>query len=142
MPRLTSRLRASVFFPKSVGHSQLPDLGVQLLHLLPVDLWLLSGAALEHTGRTVAQSTFPLMDQRRMHPEPARQLGLGFLALQGFHRDLRLELSRIGFWHDGNVVGSQDCILINNARRSCLGAARHERPQLPTYPYEIRAFLF
>jgi hypothetical protein len=35
------------------------------------------------------------MDHRRMNPEPARQLSGGFLALQGFQRDLRLELRRM-----------------------------------------------
>src|SRR6056297_4311305 len=80
---------------KIVGHSQLPDLGVQFLHLLLVNLGLLSTAALEHAGRALQQGTFPLMDHRRMHPEPARQLGGGLLALQGFQRDLRLELGSV-----------------------------------------------
>ena len=38
-------VRGLSFLSKKVGHSQLPDLGVDLLHLLLVDLGLLSAVA-------------------------------------------------------------------------------------------------
>jgi hypothetical protein len=68
---------------------------VEFLNLLVVDLGLLSTAAFEHAGRALKERTFPLMDHRWMHPEPARQLSGGFLALQGFQCDLRFELRRV-----------------------------------------------
>ena len=70
---------------------------MQFLHLLLVNLGLLPTAALEHAGRALEQGTFPLVDHLRMNPDPARQLGGGLLALQGFQRDLRLELGRMLF---------------------------------------------
>jgi len=70
---------------------------VRFLHLLLVNLGLLAAATLEHAGRALEQGTFPLVDHRRMNPDPARQLGGGLLALQGLQRDLRLELRRMLF---------------------------------------------
>lgn len=61
---------------KRVGHRQLPDLGVQFLHLLLVDPGLLAVAARR-------QGTFPLTDHRWMNPEPTRQFDGGLLALPG-----------------------------------------------------------
>ena len=52
MPRLTSRPRASAFDPKKIGHRQLPDLGVEFLHLLIFNLGYLAAAEFEYAGRT------------------------------------------------------------------------------------------
>lgn len=78
MLRLTSHPKAlALSFLKRVGRRQFPDLGVELLHLLLVNRRLLAAPALEHAGHTFEQGPLPLMDHRRMHPEPARQPGLG-----------------------------------------------------------------
>src|SRR5690606_28778431 len=82
---------------KRVGHGQLPDLGVQLLHLVLVTLGFPLAAALAHPRRALKKGTFPLVNHRRMNPDPARQLGSSSLTLQGFQSDLRLELRRVLF---------------------------------------------
>lgn len=71
------------------------DLGVELFHLLLVDLGLFPTTAFEYTGGALKQSAFPLVNHRRMNPEPACLLGCGLFALQGFQGDLRLELRRV-----------------------------------------------
>ena len=78
-----------------VGHGQLADLRVQLLHLLLVDLRGLLTAALEHARGAFQQSLRLYVDHRWVNAEPARQFGYRLLALQRFQRHLRLELRRM-----------------------------------------------
>ncbi|WP_238719922.1 hypothetical protein [Nitratireductor alexandrii] len=49
IPRLTSRPGLQLSFQKRVGHRQLPNLGLELLHLLLVALGLLAASAFELT---------------------------------------------------------------------------------------------
>jgi hypothetical protein len=70
---------------------------VEFLHLFFIDLGILSATAFKHAGGALKERTFPLMDHRRMHTEPDRQIGGGLLALQGFQRDLRLKFRRMLF---------------------------------------------
>src|SRR6056297_434477 len=80
---------------KIVGHSQLPDLGVQLLDLLLVNLGSFLATTFEHAGCAFQQCPLPGVDHRRMNPEPACQLGHRLLTLQRLKRHLRLELRRM-----------------------------------------------
>ncbi|WP_417812421.1 hypothetical protein, partial [Thalassospira alkalitolerans] len=47
------------------------NLGLEFLHLFFIDLGILSATAFKHAGGALKERTFPLMDHRRMHPEPA-----------------------------------------------------------------------
>jgi len=78
-----------------VGHGQLADLRVQLLHLLLVDLRVLLTAALEHARGAFQQSLRPYVDHRRVNSEPARQFGYRLLALQRLKSSLRTEIRRM-----------------------------------------------
>jgi hypothetical protein len=73
---------------------------MEFLNLLLVDLWGFLAAALEHPGSAFKQGPLPLMDHRRMHTEPARQLGYRLFTLQRFKRPLRLELRPCCFRFD------------------------------------------
>jgi hypothetical protein len=68
------------------------DLGVKVFDLFFINLRCLPPAALEYAGRTFKQSALPLMDHRRMNPEPTGQLADRLLALQRFQRDFGLKL--------------------------------------------------
>lgn len=46
---------------KLVGDGELPDLGVQVFHLLLINLWRLSTATLEYARRALKQSPLPLV---------------------------------------------------------------------------------
>ena len=78
-----------------VGHGQLADLRVQLLHLLLVDLRGLLTAALEHARGAFQQSLRPYVDHRRVNSESARQFGYRLLALQRLKSSLRTEIRRM-----------------------------------------------
>jgi len=54
------------FLSKGVRHGPLPGLGMQFLHLHPIDLGLAETVALEHSRRALSKGRFPLMDHRRM----------------------------------------------------------------------------
>ena len=73
----------------------LPDLGVELSHLLLVNLRLAPPAALEHARSAFEQRTLPLMDHRRVNTEPACQFRHRLFALHRFQGELRLELRRM-----------------------------------------------
>lgn len=78
-------------FQKRVGHRQLPDLGMQIPDLILIDHRRLAATAFKDTGRAIEQRAFSLIDHRRMHAEPARQLRHGPLAFQHLKCHLRLE---------------------------------------------------
>jgi hypothetical protein len=71
------------------------DLGVTPLYRLLVTLGPLAAPAIKHPGGPFQQGSPPLMDYRRMHPEPARQFRHGLLAFQRLKCHLRLELGRV-----------------------------------------------
>ena len=79
-------------FQKIVGHCQLPNLGVKLLHRSLIDHWFPEfAAALKDAWGTFQQRTLPLMVHRRMNAKPGRQLGNRVFAFQRLKRDLGLE---------------------------------------------------
>jgi hypothetical protein len=73
---------------KIVGDGQLPDLGLQVRNLFFVDFRRSPAAALKGTRRALKQGPLPLMDHRRVNPEPAAQ----FFAFQRVQRHLDPEL--------------------------------------------------
>ena len=77
---------------RTVGHSQLPNFGVQFFDLLLVNHWGFLTATLEHAGGSLQQRPLPAVDHRRMNPEPAAQFGYRLFTLQRLQRHLRLEL--------------------------------------------------
>ena len=77
---------------KIVGHGQLPDLRVQFVHLLFVDLGLLRATTLEHPGRALLQRPPPAVDYCGMDAKSVGQFRIHALTLQSLKRNLCLEL--------------------------------------------------
>lgn len=69
--RLTCSVTVRAFVTEIIGDGPLPDLGVQLLDLLLVDLRRLPAAALKHAGRSFPQRLLPAVDHRGMPPKRA-----------------------------------------------------------------------
>lgn len=80
---------------KNVGDGQLPDLGMQLFHLLLVNLRSLIAVTFENARRTFQQGLLPCVNHRWMNPEPAGQLSRRLLTLKRLKRHFRLELWRM-----------------------------------------------
>jgi hypothetical protein len=59
--------------PRTIGDSQLPDLGLEVFHLLLINFQRLPTAALKYARRAFKQCPLPLMDHRRMDAEPTGQ---------------------------------------------------------------------